>query len=114
MLDLLFVCGTLRSEFDNPYARKLRSEAVFMGRATTSGSIFRIDWYPAFRNEPPGIVHGELYRLNDPESMFTALDEYEGPDFERIMLDAPRAWIYRYVRQPPPESRILSGDFCEP
>jgi len=117
VLDLLFVYGTLRSEFDNRYARLLRKEATLVGRATVSGSIYRVSHYPAFRPEPAGEVHGELYRLNRPEATLKALDEYEGPEYERVIVgDASfnQFWIYRY-KEPLPESlRISSGDFCAP
>jgi|SRR5579863_1653256 len=109
---MLFVYGTLRSEFDNQYALLLRSQAKLVGPATVTGSIFRIRHYPAFRPEPAGEVHGELYRLNDPDTTLRALDEYEGPDFERVVVKD--AWIYQYKKQPPKCSRIASGDFCAP
>jgi gamma-glutamylcyclotransferase (GGCT)/AIG2-like uncharacterized protein YtfP len=118
--DLLFVYGTLRSEFGNPYARKLRAGATLMGRATTTGSIFRVGSYPGFRPEPAGEVHGELYRLEDPVVVLQALDDYEGPEFVRRLADVStgasiyqaKAWIYQYEPEPPPGSRIVSGDFC--
>jgi gamma-glutamylcyclotransferase (GGCT)/AIG2-like uncharacterized protein YtfP len=37
--ELLFVYGTLRSEFGNPFARRLRAEARLVGPATVVGSI---------------------------------------------------------------------------
>lgn len=107
---MLFVYGTLRSEFDNLYARLLRSQAVLVGRATVPGSIFRVQHYPAWKPEPAGEVHGELYRLADPGTTLKALDEYEGPDFARAVIND--AWIYQYIKEPPKYSRIASGDFC--
>jgi gamma-glutamylcyclotransferase (GGCT)/AIG2-like uncharacterized protein YtfP len=112
---MLFVYGTLRSEFDNEYARLLRSKSKLVGRATVPGSIFRIgsrQSFPGWKPEPAGEVHGELYRLTDPETILKALDEYEGPDFDRVVVKD--AWIYRYNKQPPKYSRIASGDFCAP
>jgi gamma-glutamylcyclotransferase (GGCT)/AIG2-like uncharacterized protein YtfP len=109
---LLFVYGTLRSEFDNPHARLLRSQAELIGKAMVPGSIFRIGQYPGYKPGPAGVVHGELYKLKDPETLFKALDEYEGPDFERVVVND--AWIYQYKKQPPIYSRISSGDFCAP
>jgi len=110
VLNLLFVYGTLRSEFNNRYARLLRSQAEFVGRATVPGSIYRIRHYPAYRPEPAGEVRGELYRLGHPETTLKALDEYEGEDFERVVVN--EAWIYRYRGKPPEHSRIPSGDFA--
>ena len=109
MLNLLFVYGTLRSEFNNRYARLLRSGAELVGRATVPGSIYRVRHFPAFRPEPAGEVHGELYRLRDPETTLKALDEYEGSEFERVVVNG--MWIYRFAAQPREHSRIVSGDF---
>src|SRR5579863_3560268 len=106
---MLFVYGTLRSEFDNKYARLLRSQAKLVGPATVPGSIYRVSHYPAYRPEPAGEVRGELYRLTDPETTLKALDEYEGEDFERVVVN--NAWIYQYKKEPPKYSRISSGDF---
>ncbi len=117
MLDLLFVYGTLRSEFDNRYARKLRGEATFLRRAEVPGSIYRIAHYPAFRPQPDGEaekreVQGELYRLHTPEATLAALDEYEGEEFSRVVVNG--AWLYQYKGDPPEEARIASGDFRAP
>ena len=43
---MLFVYGTLRSEFDNQYARLLRSQAELVGPATVPGSIYRVSTIP--------------------------------------------------------------------
>jgi gamma-glutamylcyclotransferase (GGCT)/AIG2-like uncharacterized protein YtfP len=110
--DLLFVYGTLRSEFSNRYARLLRKGASLVGRATVAGSIHRVRHFPAFRPEPAGEVQGELYRLSRPEATLKALDEYEGPEFERVIVN--EVWIYQYKKPLPESSRILSGDFRAP
>jgi|SRR5580704_10310251 gamma-glutamylcyclotransferase (GGCT)/AIG2-like uncharacterized protein YtfP len=110
--DLLFVYGTLRSEFNNPFARMLRKDATLVGGATVPGSIYRVSEYPGFRPEPAGVVHGELYRLSQPAATLKALDDYEGSEYERVMLNG--AWIYQYKLPLPESSRILSGDFCAP
>ncbi len=104
MLDLLFVYGTLRSEFNNRYARLLRSRAEFVGKSEVPGSIYRVRHYPAYRPDPAGVVQGELYRLSEPKMTLRALDEYEGEEFERVV--ANEAWIYRYKAVPRESSRI--------
>ncbi|HTA41486.1 MAG TPA: gamma-glutamylcyclotransferase family protein [Bryobacteraceae bacterium] len=110
MLDLLFVYGTLRSEFDNRYARLLREDATLIGKSTVRGSIYRVRHFPAFRAGFEGEVRGELYRLHQPEATLKALDDYEGEEFERVIVN--HSWIYQYKVQPPQNSRIASGDFC--
>ncbi len=123
MSDLLFVYGTLRSGFDNPYAQLLRQRAELLGPATTRGAIYRVRHYPAFRPEPhpitAGPVHGELYRMfPDPAPLLRALDEYEDAEFCRVLRPVEHrglemsAWIYRYDGVLPPASLIESGDFC--
>ena len=109
MLDLLFVYGTLRSGHENPYARPLRSEAELVGPATVRGSIYRVRHHPAYKSEPDGEVRGEVYRLQNADMTLRVLDEYEGEDFERIVVNG--WWIYRYRGDLPENARILSGDF---
>ncbi len=111
--NLLFVYGTLRSEFDNRYARLLRKQATLVGRATVAGSIYRVSHYPGYRTEPAGEVQGELYELQDAATLET-LDDYEGSEFERVKIEVngAAAWIYRFKEEPAPGSRIESGDFA--
>jgi len=106
------VYGSLRSEFDNSYARRLRENAELVGRITVPGSIFRIGKYPGYRREPEGIVHGELWRLHEPEAMLAALDDYEGPAYSRVLVND--AWIYLYIGAMDADARIQSGDFLVP
>jgi gamma-glutamylcyclotransferase (GGCT)/AIG2-like uncharacterized protein YtfP len=119
MIAKLFVYGTLRSEFSNKYARLLRGQGERMGPASVPGSIYRIGSYPGWKPEPVGEVRGELYKLENPEQTLSTLDDYEGNEFERVVIEtgnpaADFAWIYRYKKDPPAESRIASGDFCTP
>jgi gamma-glutamylcyclotransferase (GGCT)/AIG2-like uncharacterized protein YtfP len=108
--DVIFVYGTLRSEFSGEYALLLRASAEFLGKATVRGSIYRVAHYPGFRDEPAGVVHGEIYALRD-EKILARLDEYEGDEFERVRIG--EWWIYRYVGEVSEERRIESGDFLE-
>lgn len=115
MTDALFVYGSLRSEFDNEYATMLRHGAELLGRATVRGSIFLPGRYPGFRREPDGAVHGEIWKLRDPQAILTALDEYEGSAYRRIAVPTSflgmNAWIYEYVGEVEAGQRIESGDF---
>ena len=108
--DVIFVYGTLRSEFSGEYARLLRAHAEFLGKATVRGSIYRVARYPGFREEPAGVVQGEIYRLRDA-SILARLDDYEGDEFERVRIG--EWWIYRYRGAVSEEQRIESGDFLE-
>ncbi len=120
MVNFLFVYGTLRSEFDNQYARLLRSEARLVGPATVMGSLFRIQHsatqrYPGFRFLPDGEVRGELWQLRTPAKTLAELDAYEGGEYSRVTIEVAggrTAWIYEYNAQPDESRRIASGDFC--
>lgn len=112
MSDVLFVYGSLRSEFDNRHARLLRAKAQLAGRATVRGSIFLIGKYPGYRREPDGVVQGEHWRLREPEATLAALDDYEGALYSRVVID--NAWIYLYNGNVRADQRILSGDFLAP
>lgn len=116
MPDLLFVYGTLRRQFENDWARALQQQATFLGEAQAPGSIFQVENYPAYRPEPAGTVHGELYQLPDAHPLFTVLDDYEAENFTRVpvvLQDGREAWIYRYELNPPASARIESGDFTK-
>lgn len=64
--------------FDNPYARKLRLSANYIGKGYFNGKLFRIEWYPGALYEPDAHtrVYGEIYQLNSLE-VLKELDEYE-------------------------------------
>jgi gamma-glutamylcyclotransferase (GGCT)/AIG2-like uncharacterized protein YtfP len=125
----LFVYGTLRRAFQNPYAKLLSENATFLGAARIPGRLYRVRHFPGVRLslESDEWVVGELYELRDPASMLATLDEYEGsnrvdrpPEFQRVLTTAIleggaalRAWIYVYNWPVAEERRILSGDFLE-
>jgi gamma-glutamylcyclotransferase (GGCT)/AIG2-like uncharacterized protein YtfP len=97
VLNLLFVYGTLRRAFDNDYARLLRASADFEREAAVRGRLHSLGIYTAFVPDGDGQVPGELYRLREPERTLVALDDYEGEEYERIVVDVEGspAWIYR-------------------
>ncbi|HEV8413982.1 MAG TPA: gamma-glutamylcyclotransferase family protein [Bryobacteraceae bacterium] len=115
----LFVYGTLKSSFQNRYARQLQREARLLGRAHMPGRLYRIRWYPGMRpsRNPDELVIGELYKLRQASKTLKALDEYEEHyrrELHRATLDtgeALQAWVYMY-RQPRPEHcRVVPGEW---
>ena len=110
---MLFVYGTLRSEFTNQYARLLREQAELVGHTIVPGSIYRIGNFPGWKPEPAGEVHGELYRLRDPDTILRALDEYEGPDFERVVVRAARPQTVSVMSPGNPPSLVRSATRLE-
>lgn len=79
MTDLLFVYGTLMRGYDHPMARLLSSHAEWRGPATCRGRLHLIKHYPGLlkSDDAADIVHGDLYRLSQPEALLRELDMYE-------------------------------------
>lgn len=124
----LFVYGTLLSAFENPYARRLRQQAVLLGTARMRGRLYTLGAYPGMKRalEPADWVNGELYRLDHPPGLLAFLDAYEVCDprdgafreFERTTATAHlvggrcmAAWVYLYGRPVNRAWRIADGDY---
>jgi len=114
---LLFVYGTLltraRGALGADMRARLRQASVSLGEATTAGRLVDLGTFPAMIEAaaPSDIVHGEVLRLHDPESVFVWLDPYEGitpghrrhGEYERLTAavklatgEALTAWLYLY------------------
>lgn len=79
MPEALFVHGTPRSSYDNPFARRLRAEGRFVGEAETTGALYQVDpRYPGLVLDGSGMVPGELHELANPVELLADLDQYEG------------------------------------
>jgi gamma-glutamylcyclotransferase (GGCT)/AIG2-like uncharacterized protein YtfP len=79
----------------------LRGSASFLGAAFVNGRLLSLGAYPGIV-EGGDRVHGELYRLHDPQ-VLKAVDREEGYNFERRLTDVTRtnkerarAWVYWY------------------
>ncbi|HXP84437.1 MAG TPA: gamma-glutamylcyclotransferase family protein [Bryobacteraceae bacterium] len=116
----LFVYGTLRRGFVNPYARYLAEHAAWLGAARLAGRLYDLGRYPGLRRSsgPRDWVTGELYRLRETPALLKVLDEYEGRDFQRVVAIARRAgrpsvktWVYEYRPRVSETRRIVSGDW---
>ncbi len=126
----LFVYGTLRRGFDNPFARRLRREAEFLSPATLPGA-FLVDLgaYPGMLrgNNSARAVAGDLFRLPaNPAPLLAALDAYEGcsddpsrpgeyvRETARVIPDqgpALTAWIYLFNRDTTGLPVVPNGDY---
>ena len=112
----LFVYGTLKRGFANPWSRRLWAEAVFLGPATIRGRLYDFGPYPALveTGRKDEVVHGEVAALRRP-GLLQDLDAYEGPQFARVLrpvriedgaeLDA---WVYVF-RGPLGQARLVAG-----
>ena len=112
MLDLLFVYGTLMRGYDHPMSRLLSANAAFEGEASCRGRLHLIRHYPGLvlSGEAANVVHGELYRLREPDALLREFDMYEAcgegfaepTEYLRRVLPVTRAegaveaWTYLY------------------
>ena len=116
---LLFVYGTLRPFADVPMASWLRSNARYLGSATTSGRLYDLGAYPGMRvaRGRRERVVGDVYRITNAR-IFRVLDRYEARFLrERCVVQLARggrkiAWAYRYRYSVASAARIVSGDYC--
>lgn len=122
---LLFVYGTLMQGFTNPFAKKLRKNAVWKGKATITGQLFDLGSYPGtvFNSNTPSLVHGEVWEILDFDSVIPNLDYYEGihdsqPEYVRepipVLLETGQvqlAWVYLYCQSTDALVQIKHGDY---
>ncbi len=108
--------GTLRRGSDNQFARLLSERGKFVGEARVTGRLYDFGAYPGARSaeQPDESILGEVFHLAEPGVVLAALDEYEGPEFERAVVTAGplECWIYWYVG-PAAGRLIASGDWLE-
>src|SRR5580692_11015727 len=115
----LFVYGTLRRGSRNKFARLLHAHAQFAGNARMPGRLYRLGSYPGAvsSNQVGEWIRGEPYNVEDPRWILSALDGYEGLQYERVKLEVQldsggqiEAWVYLF-RGMPHGTRIPSGDW---
>lgn len=128
--DRLFVYGTLMRGFDHPMAKLLAANADFVGEASCRGRLYRIKHYPGLvlSDESGDLVHGELFRLREPDALLREFDMYEAcgegfkppTEYVRQMLQLTladgspaEAWTYVYNWPVAHLPRIASGRFLE-
>jgi gamma-glutamylcyclotransferase (GGCT)/AIG2-like uncharacterized protein YtfP len=128
--DLLFVYGTLltraRGELGAEMRARLKKVSTSLGEATIPGRLFDLGTFPVMiaAAQPSDVVHGEVLRLDDAESIFVWLDPYEGitpghrrqGEYERVRRterlqsgETLETWVYLYVADTAQLPRITSG-----
>ena len=128
----LFVYGTLRDGYRNPFAQSLQEGAARCGRAIMPGALYlggdASFLYPkaAYRPETAEWVQGEVYELHgDGALLLAALDRYEGvgPGFpepqeyvrRRVWVQmegrSVETWCYVMNEEVDETRRIVGGDF---
>ena len=128
--DLLFVYGTLMRGYVHPMAKLLSANADFLGEVSCRGRLYMVKHYPGLvlSDDANEIVHGELYRLREPEALLREFDMYEAcgegfaepTQYVRRMLalrladgSAGDAWTYIYNWPVEKLTRIESGRFLQ-
>jgi len=115
----LFVYGTLKSSFENPYAQQLQREATLLGRAQMPGRLYRVSSYPGMRppRDPKDLITGELYELHHPSKTLAVLDDWE-ENYDRELHPAMlangqdfQAWVYVYRQSLPEDRYVASGEW---
>ena len=116
MPDHLFVYGTLRRGCDNQFARLLSERGKFVAEARVPGRLYDFGPYPGASpaKQPNESILGEIFYLAEPGTLLAALDEYEGPEFQRAIVTAGtlECWIYWYIG-PDAGRLIASGDWLQ-
>jgi len=112
----LFVYGTLKRGFSNPWSRRLWSHARFAGEASLPGRLYDLGPFPAFVEDASSgtLVHGEVAELSDP-GLLAQLDHYEGAQYARLLRRVRmhgggerEAWVYVW-HAPLANARFIPG-----
>jgi len=126
----LFVYGSLRQGFNNPFFEFVRNHFKYTGTATVKGALYDLKDYPAGVPSDIHTILGELYLANseaDFDWAITQLDDYEGlhPEegenslYRREVVKVycagaeKDAWIYWYNGDVSNEPIIPSGDVMD-
>jgi gamma-glutamylcyclotransferase (GGCT)/AIG2-like uncharacterized protein YtfP len=111
---LLFAYGTLMRGY--ALHHRLAAGATLLTTGHVRGRLLDLRGYPGLI-PGAGRVHGEIYRLDDPE-LLPVLDREEGYNFVRRRGIATlaggrraRVWLYRYRGPRERATPIPSGDY---
>ena len=114
----LFAYGTLQSgECRNGLLVAGGIRSVLPARA--SGKLFDFGEYPGMRlSVTGGEVIGEVIELEDLDRILPELDEEEGPQYQRKMIEVRleaggtvEAWAYVLMSEPIGAAEIAAGDW---
>jgi gamma-glutamylcyclotransferase (GGCT)/AIG2-like uncharacterized protein YtfP len=114
----LFAYGTLQSgECRNGFLVAGRIRSVLAARAP--GKLFDFGEYPGMRlSVAGGEVVGEVIEFEDLDRILPELDEEEGPEYQREMIEVRlevggtvEAWAYVLISEPIGAAEIAAGDW---
>lgn len=127
--DCLFVYGTLRRQADKLHPL-MADQADYLDDGWLPGRLYEVDRYPAavYDQRSSDKIHGELFRLQNPQAVLQRLDDYEECtprfakpwEYRRALLSVNRdqaepvwAWVYVYNWPIDGLKSIASGDYAE-
>lgn len=118
----LFVYGTLKRGGPAEARRPLEQGAHFLMEGSVAGRLYLAEGYPALVPGGEGRVLGEVYELKDPLPTLAALDEYEGPGYERRLVPVLfkdqgfeiECWAWAWTGPVDEASRIAAGRWDPP
>ncbi|MFN4146724.1 MAG: gamma-glutamylcyclotransferase [Runella sp.] len=125
--EFLFVYGTLRQGFQNPFASYLRQNAVYKGTGTFAGRLYNLGHYPGavYDTQSSHQVVGEIYELKNAALILKKLDDYEGineplPEYKRQKIEVQSetgelvdCWIYLFILPTHGLQLIAEGDYTK-
>ena len=100
--DLIFVYGTLMKGMSRHNI--INEQCKFVCKGSVKGDLYDMEDYPGLV-QGEGLVHGEVYRMNNPSQVIQYLDIIEGIDrepplFKRVIqqveTDNGLIWAYTY------------------
>lgn len=126
--DHLFVYGTLRPPFSNPFARYLHRWSRYVGEGHFPGLLYDLGSYPGavYSENQDNQVYGAIYDISAHRTGVLAfLDEYEGigsipalaDEYVRVIVPTTcagrllNAWVYLYNLDLTGKHIIESGDY---
>ncbi len=80
MNNFLFVYGTLLHDIQSMIANHLRTHSRLLGPGLVKGRLYDLGRYPGLVWDPNAdtMVAGQVFQMEEPESILKTLDEYEG------------------------------------
>ncbi|MEO1281550.1 MAG: gamma-glutamylcyclotransferase family protein [Pseudomonadota bacterium] len=111
--DHLFVYGTLmpsaRTLLGAVERTRLMSEAEHLGSGDVAGQLVDLGSYPGLvvSSSADRLVHGDVFRLQDPQATFSWLDAYEGLEPDAAVSEYRRVTLT--VRWRKPDRMTLSA-----
>lgn len=125
----LFVYGTLLHDIQSMIANHLKTHSRLLGAGQVRGRLYDLGRYPGLVHEPASeqLVYGQVYQLEETESILKTLDKYEGitndhmvqSEYVRSLIAAQMedrkiyCWCYLYAGDTSSLTLIESGNYLE-